>query len=355
MKTRFLALFMVMMLSPLSAYGEEKLAGDWEGSLTAGGRVLKIEIQFFLTSRGLKALLHVPHQKARNIPLTNIIYDAPTVHFERRQGNARAVFHGELKKGTIQGTFIQGKVVGRFLLKPKANEKTETLDSLKPRYKALSETYSLTIMELGDSPSTVAQVHSGTPTSIGTCSTLYVMGALVSDIKAGKKRWNDVIQTKEQYLSLPAGVLQTWPVGSPITLQSAATFMMSLSDNTATDHLLFSLGRKRVEAQQKLMGNKQSRGPFLSTFELFYLKNQKTQSETKKYLGLKIEEKRKFLAGLGAFDRKAIQFPRTPYHINSIEWFASTKEICLALDWLRKETEDPRVKAARDILAIKAG
>lgn len=355
MKPRRFALILLMLLLPSVAFGEEKLAGDWEGSLSVAGRVLKIEVQFYLTSRGLKAKLHVPHQKARNIPLTNVLYDAPTVHFERRQGNGRAVFHGQLKNSTIQGTFLQGRLTGRFLLKPKANEKTETLESLKPRFKNLAGDYSLTVMELGESPSTIAQIHSGTPTSVGTCSKLYLMGTLVKDVQSGAKRWDQIVKTQGQYASLPAGVLHKWPLGTPLTMQSLLTMSFSLNDNTATDHLLFSLGRERVEAHQSVMGQKQSRGPFLATFELFYLKNLKTPRITKKYLSLKGPERRAMLNQLGAFDRSQIRFPKTPYHIKDIEWFASTEELCLALNWLNKATEDPKVKVAREILGLRPG
>src|SRR5690606_39753601 len=44
-------------------------------------------------------------------------------------------------------------------------------------------------------------------------------------------------------VSLPTGILQEWPVGTPMTIQSLATLMISISDNTATDVLLRVAGR----------------------------------------------------------------------------------------------------------------
>ena len=49
------------------------------------------------------------------------------------------------------------------------------------------------------------------------------------------------------HISLPSGILQDWPVGTPLTLQTLASLMISESDNTATDALLATVGREAVE------------------------------------------------------------------------------------------------------------
>ena len=47
--------------------------------------------------------------------------------------------------------------------------------------------------------------------------------------------------------SLPSGITQSWPAGSPVTLQTLATLMISISDNTATDTLV-TLERRKLDA-----------------------------------------------------------------------------------------------------------
>ncbi|MFL9455456.1 serine hydrolase [Tolypothrix bouteillei VB521301_2] len=47
--------------------------------------------------------------------------------------------------------------------------------------------------------------------------------------------WKDVVQLQPSEKSLPSGMLHTWPDGSYLTVQTLASLMISLSDNTATD------------------------------------------------------------------------------------------------------------------------
>ncbi|NMB11632.1 MAG: serine hydrolase [Firmicutes bacterium] len=49
---------------------------------------------------------------------------------------------------------------------------------------------------------------------------------------------SSVIELKSDYISLPSGMLQEWPVGSPITLHTLASLMSSISNNTATNALI---------------------------------------------------------------------------------------------------------------------
>ena len=74
--------------------------------------------------------------------------------------------------------------------------------------------------------------------------------------------------------SLPSGVLQSWPAGTPMTVESLAILMISQSDNTAADRLLHLLGRERVESRTRVAGNTHvaRNTPFLTTREMFALK-----------------------------------------------------------------------------------
>jgi len=53
-----------------------------------------------------------------------------------------------------------------------------------------------------------------------------------------------------------------------------ANRMISISDNTATDHLLLTVGREAVESIQAAMGHSAPglNAPFITTRELFVLK-----------------------------------------------------------------------------------
>lgn len=85
------------------------------------------------------------------------------------------------------------------------------------------------------------------PLAVGSAFKLLVLQALRQQIQAGQHQWDEVVRLKPEWKSLPSGLLQTWPSGTPITLQSLATLMISLSENTATDALIDIVGRETLE------------------------------------------------------------------------------------------------------------
>ncbi len=60
-----------------------------------------------------------------------------------------------------------------------------------------------------------------------------MLDALRSSIDSGDHAWDEVVTLAAGRKSLGSGILQTWPDGSPLTLHTLATLMISRSDNTA--------------------------------------------------------------------------------------------------------------------------
>lgn len=156
--------------------------------------------------------------------------------------------------------------------------------------------------------------------ALGSTFKVYILKVLSDEVKAGKRSWSDVVKLKEEWKSVPSGVLQKWPSGAPLTLQTLATKMISISDNTATDHLLYTLGRNKVEkiSPQNV--------PFLSTLEMFKLKG--IPGMDKKYLALGLKGKRKVLEEIKSFKKSDLVLDSSPDHIDTIEWFANPRELC---------------------------
>ncbi len=102
--------------------------------------------------------------------------------------------------------------------------------------------------------------------AVGSAFKLSILNALADKIERGEASWTDVIRMQEKHRSLPSGILQLSPVGTPFTLESLALLMIAISDNTATDILLDYVGRDTVE---EIWG-----GPIFSTREFFILKSQ---------------------------------------------------------------------------------
>ncbi|MFN0241843.1 MAG: serine hydrolase [Planctomycetota bacterium] len=196
--------------------------------------------------------------------------------------------------------------------------------------------------------------------AIGSAFKLYVIGALVREVEAERRKLEGTIALQKNWRSLPSGKLHAWPAGSPVTLHTLAALMISESDNTATDHLLFALGRERVEALLAPMGNTNAarNEPFLSTSEMFRLKLASGGKLAAEYVELTAAKRREFLAQrlppLDGPEMAGASFTK-PFEIERIEWFASARELCRAMVWLRDSTESVATRPLREVLAINPG
>lgn len=193
------------------------------------------------------------------------------------------------------------------------------------------------------------QHNAGEVFAIGSTFKLYVLGALHETIARGDHTWDEVLPIREEWKSLPSGVMHTWPAGQEVKLYKYAENMISLSDNTATDHLLSLLGRDKVEAMLAPMGNSHESDyfPFLSTLEMFKLKWAIPPSETAKYLLQDVSARRATLERLKTVPREAVGTNGvdgdTPTLIDRLEWFATTNENCEAMFWLASKNS-PQIR-----------
>lgn len=184
----------------------------------------------------------------------------------------------------------------------------------------------------------------------GSTFKLYLLGALEQSIARGEHRWDEILPLKEEWKSLPSGVMHTWTAGQKVTLYEYAEKMISLSDNTAADHLLYFLGRDSVEGLLPTMGNVHEGFyfPFLSTSELFKLKWAIRPAETQAYLRADLPSRRRILQTLTQIPRARIGSNGVPLSEptlnDKIEWFGTTVENCKAMLWLAAR-EKPQIRA----------
>lgn len=228
---------------------------------------------------------------------------------------------------------------------------------------ALPGVVSFAVCKLGEQdPELLGAVNPDRALAIGSTFKLYILGALIDEMAKAKRKWEDTLFLKTCWMSWPSGILHTWPAGTPMTLAALAIHMLSKSDNTATDHLLFALGRKKVEQMVHTMGNKNAAKnmPFLSTREMFLLKtpSEKAKKILATYQESGTNERRKLL------QEKIAEFPRDtfqglelskPLAIEKVEWFASASDLCRAMDWIRQNTETPKTKMGRHTLSVNTG
>jgi len=178
--------------------------------------------------------------------------------------------------------------------------------------------------------------------AIGSSFKLFILGTLASEVNEDRRGLSNVMRLRSDLTGPPHSEMAEWPVESPVTLHTLALKMIWQSDNTATDHLHFLLGRKRIERQMKIMGNRNAAWnvPLLSTREMTMLRDKKTGMLGVAYDSLDEDAKRKFLAEhfQGVVDYDAIDFDAGAYKV--AEWYATPLDMAYALDWIRKNTED---------------
>lgn len=239
---------------------------------------------------------------------------------------------------------------------------SSSLSELVTRLKALPGDTSMIVARLdNDSVTALISHNPEMQLAIGSAFKLYVLGELAREVNNGERKLSDVVKLDAEKMSLPSGILQTWPVGSPVTLHTLAVLMISISDNTAADHLLSVLGHERVEAIMSEMGHAKPalNVPFLSTLEMFKLKGESSHNMAAQFLALDPVARRRFLETRIAAVKREETKPFAdgkPSSIDGIEWFASVTDLVRAMNWLRQQTASAKAATPlRGVMAINPG
>lgn len=195
--------------------------------------------------------------------------------------------------------------------------------------------------------------------AIGSTVKLYVLLAVVDRILAGKLHWDDEIAVRDDWKSLPSGITQDDPAGTKLTVRTLAERMISISDNTATDHLLYTVGRRAVEAAVRASGHAAPARdtPLLSTRELFLFKLGMSEDEIARYLALTPAKQRAFVDGLAGKrpTLDGVEAWTTARHIDRLEWFASAEDLCRVMATLQARAQRPAAAPLLDVLAKNHG
>lgn len=228
-------------------------------------------------------------------------------------------FEVQFTGGTVPAQIrltTEGQIAGLFFQPPSI---PVTLDEAIPLLESSPYDTNLLVMQDGTE---LSAVNAEVPLAVGSSFKLAVLAALKNQIDAGTLSWDTVVELQPDLKSLPSGMVQDWPDGSQVTLDTLATLMISISDNTATDVLIQSIGRETVEALTDL------NRPFLSTKEAFTLKNPENARLLRRYRNGDVDARRRVIQELG--DRPLpgkSTFSSTPAEVD-VEWFFTPRELC---------------------------
>lgn len=205
-----------------------------------------------------------------------------------------------------------------------------------------------------------------TSLAVGSSFKLYILGELAEQI-AGRSpsalspaRWDGPLAIETRFKSIPHGDLLFVPDGTLFTVRYFAEQMIQRSDNTATDHLLFLLGREKVEQGMATMGHHDPslNKPLLATRELAILKFLYTDQELATYLAASDAGKRQILAnekrGFAELEAYFEQHgvPTTPTRIDTVEYFADRFDMCRTLMALHRVAKDWRLQPVAEVLTL---
>ena len=186
---------------------------------------------------------------------------------------------------------------------------------------------------------------------LGSVFKIYVLAELAAQMDADRIKADQKVKIREPLKSFPSGVLHTKPAGTEVSVDEMATKMISISDNTATDHLIHLVGREKIEQGLKGWHNScvAKNQPFLTTREMFLIKGGGKETEIKRTFG-------QLCDGWAKADRETrmswirkmtdpfadkriaelvqpiatgylIRSKAVPYHL-TFEWFAQPADIC---------------------------
>ncbi|OQK17395.1 hypothetical protein AU255_05815 [Methyloprofundus sedimenti] len=172
--------------------------------------------------------------------------------------------------------------------------------------------------------------------------------------------WDTLLAIQPAYKSIPGGALLFVPDNTQFTVRYYAEQMIQRSDNTATDHLLYLLGRENIEQRMQLTGhhNPALNIPLLATREFVALKFLYSDAELADYLGKSTANKRLVLdheqRGYQELEHYFAQNGEqsAPLRINTIEWFANRFDMCHVLMSLYNTAKTKNMRPVTEIMSL---
>ncbi len=215
-------------------------------------------------------------------------------------------------------------------------------------------------------------------TPIGSSFKLYILAEIASQIRQSRfikpreineyqryprrrLTWDMPIIIEQKYKSIPGGPLLYVPDGSIYTLRYFAEQMIQLSDNTATDHLLFLAGRKNVERRMELSGHHDPalNTPLFATREFAIIKFLWSDEQLQEYEQASMEERRELLAAEQRgwpeletfFEKNGDQIE--PVRAERLEWFANRLDMCKLMAIIHQMGQSPRLRPLLEVISLQ--
>ncbi|WP_197051957.1 serine hydrolase [Sphingomonas sp. 35-24ZXX] len=298
------------------------------------------EAQLAQVIAGLKA----QHGEAQTVVAIRPM-DARSASVDIRFDRSIVTFTIGMLNGKLSGLFITG-----------TRTEGDSLAQITADIAALPGRTGLIVQKLTDKGrETLISRNADERFAIASVFKLYVLAEIDRAVRAGERAWSDVLPLTQK--SHPSGIAQDWPDNAPMTLQTLATLMISISDNSATDTLIAAIGQQRLAAIVRASGHAspQDMTPVLSTQQVTGLKMPANAALRDRFLAADDIEQTRLLQEAGETLRlnklDLSVYTGGPNQIDTIEWFASPADIARLLAMLERDG-DPVTRA---ILKVNPG
>jgi beta-lactamase family protein len=209
---------------------------------------------------------------------------------------------------------------------------------------------------------TLVEIHSyeaDTVTPVGSSFKWYVLGTVAQQIEQGTLDWEQIVKIEDDHKSVPGGDLRYAPNGSPFTVRYLAERMIQKSDNTATDALIYLVGRENVEAMMTTMGHHDPslNIPLFTTREFAMIKFAASAEVQQAYLAADVAERRRILTeeiDPMPYEALAVADNQTaPVELFTVEWFATRNDLAKAINYLRIQSLKDGLKPITEVISLE--
>jgi hypothetical protein len=107
---------LLLTLSAFSGKVKSSIEGKWVGEYTSIDRSVPFTVHFWEKNNELKGSIDLLDGSSKERPLSWIIVESSSVHFEFVQNSRTLVFDGQLKNGKISGDLLYSSLRGKFQL-----------------------------------------------------------------------------------------------------------------------------------------------------------------------------------------------------------------------------------------------
>lgn len=94
------------------------IEGDWIGEFTAIDHSVPIKVHFWRHDGALKGEITLRDGNSRELPLSWVMAESTSIHFELVEPSRTLVFDGVLRNGLITGDLLYANLRGTFQLTP---------------------------------------------------------------------------------------------------------------------------------------------------------------------------------------------------------------------------------------------